>query len=1430
MSVQRRPFDQSSIYQGGKHSVILNDDTPKIALSKPLNKRKDSFNNYQKLIIDNQSNNFNPSDILSVNRPATNTVLSAERTAFYEFSGMNITQDRGGPGSLGLSYDNQDTNLTNDQKRGSNINHYDISSVNNQSVNQGSSFHVPQVRLPFIKSIKEDQHSSLKNPERQTRNTNDAAIADELERKAQKIVLLTDNNFQKLKMKKKNGMTQRQKVQTSILDKNNDTEALQRNEKYITNLHSNLTVNGQKQELILPNQNPNLNQSPDIPLQSILKKKYIRGITKSQEPGVSDSQNSTSRENYNLSLQQIQNIIQPQVVSKYNHQFSNLRTAVRASNSMAITDEQININHQFNIKLEQRDALRNKFLNMHDKYPYQSVHDHLDQAERRVATPKNMRESSVQNTHRQTPQENARQTNASNYGTEKIPISGIGFQSPSLEYKKKKKDYYHQSSVTHGKNNLNQPSQLNSQYISFQKQNSLVNSGNNTQTHLDYAQQKLASNMNSLIMKHHMNRGGNPHLSFAQVLKNMNNKINYNQVPVTNIENSDSKNDNKQGQERQFQILIKSSSQDIESINFATAHGSQKVLGMQQNNPFDSNQSVKNENQNLKKNFNNEINTRYTYNHIEKKKVLNADELYEMAKAIKQQNKLKQQQQAELQSTSVNRSQDNITQNQTILNLMKSSNQNQDFSKNNPKFLGALNIQKIQQNSQKNNGDGYQMKIKDMQLVGKYSKKSQNLLQQYEEYVQTSLANHYQGSRNQYVNLNNSKRSARENIKTGGTIQKINQSVDFSVTAGVTAQQSFSAQHLIQIQEIQPLTRTTTEENGKKENHQRNHHQQSQQNTQCEKNNRKRTTIDEEQFSKEDIYEGTDEEQKEVTKQQQNAQRSQQFHIVKSQQQQQKAKQKQQIIQEIDRLLYGYLWDKEAKIPNNKKKLEIDFHDMTNGDFQNHPINKAIRQMSLMSNLMFKTKEYGQLQSEIFNRCQRFFGIVVPKQYRNDLIAMMKNKEFLTHVKERMHVVLFNCINKVNGIQDQQQVSQPKYVIGNGNNSLLVKSVFKSRQWWVQNEKEEFNESHFIWTQWLKERHIQSLPTTSKKMEASNQQDPQEENLFATKIYNKMQSNHNLSDKKHLFQNMREYYQQIGIDPFKILPLTYVIENGLNDVEFDKFEEKFKFFASKQGFENVWIIKPGEDTNRGCGIIVSKDFNEIRQLVRDKASRGVDKTAILQKYIENPLLINKRKFDMRCYGLLTSINGNLMGYFYQDGYLRTSCKEFNVNNLNNKFIHLTNDAIQKFSDDYGKFENANKLSFQDFDKYFENNGEYDLRFARDFLPQIRTVIRDSFRAVESKIDPEKRHNTFEIFGYDFMIDDEYQLKLIEANTNPCLEVCCPLLARIIPNLVDSAFKIAVDPLFPPPSAKKNAYAWGGGTEVLNDIKFELVFQSQSNSS
>jgi hypothetical protein len=48
-----------------------------------------------------------------------------------------------------------------------------------------------------------------------------------------------------------------------------------------------------------------------------------------------------------------------------------------------------------------------------------------------------------------------------------------------------------------------------------------------------------------------------------------------------------------------------------------------------------------------------------------------------------------------------------------------------------------------------------------------------------------------------------------------------------------------------------------------------------------------------------------------------------------------------------------------------------------------------------------------------------------------------------------------------------------------------------------------------------------------------------------------------------------------------------------------------------------------------------------------------------------------------------------------------------------------------------------------------------------------------------------------------MLDADLKLSLIEVNTNPTLEVSCPLQARIVPELLDNAFRIVLDPLFNP---------------------------------
>jgi len=185
----------------------------------------------------------------------------------------------------------------------------------------------------------------------------------------------------------------------------------------------------------------------------------------------------------------------------------------------------------------------------------------------------------------------------------------------------------------------------------------------------------------------------------------------------------------------------------------------------------------------------------------------------------------------------------------------------------------------------------------------------------------------------------------------------------------------------------------------------------------------------------------------------------------------------------------------------------------------------------------------------------------------------------------------------------------------------------------------------------------------------------------STKLYNRIEWNYNLTNKKTLFFNMKSYYESLGEDPFNILPLTFHVKGGSEDPEFQNFQKHFdeqkEIWEKNNLSNNVWIIKPGENSNRGGGISVSNNLEEIKELL-NTFSTVYKRTWILQKYIEKPLLINKRKFDIRVFTLFTCYNqGYVKGYFYKEGYLRTSCKEFSLDDLEDNMIHLTNDAVQK---------------------------------------------------------------------------------------------------------------------------------------------------------
>lgn len=70
-----------------------------------------------------------------------------------------------------------------------------------------------------------------------------------------------------------------------------------------------------------------------------------------------------------------------------------------------------------------------------------------------------------------------------------------------------------------------------------------------------------------------------------------------------------------------------------------------------------------------------------------------------------------------------------------------------------------------------------------------------------------------------------------------------------------------------------------------------------------------------------------------------------------------------------------------------------------------------------------------------------------------------------------------------------------------------------------------------------------------------------------------------------------------------------------------------------------------------------------------------------------------------------------------------------------------------------------------------------------------------------------------------MVDESFNVWLIEINTNPCLELSCPLLSRIIPQMVEQSLRLTVDVLCPPPCHYSNNNKHLVPNATLSNLKY-----------
>ncbi|CAH1261354.1 TTL [Branchiostoma lanceolatum] len=289
--------------------------------------------------------------------------------------------------------------------------------------------------------------------------------------------------------------------------------------------------------------------------------------------------------------------------------------------------------------------------------------------------------------------------------------------------------------------------------------------------------------------------------------------------------------------------------------------------------------------------------------------------------------------------------------------------------------------------------------------------------------------------------------------------------------------------------------------------------------------------------------------------------------------------------------------------------------------------------------------------------------------------------------------------------------------------------------------------------------------------------------------------------KTSMVRTVQSYSAAAGSDPFLWMPPSFVVcpsrflaeddgkaARGRLGLKPRRKDERSEFRAAAaggngRGNDSVWIAKASAGA-KGEDILISSDCEALLEFVdRGKQSH------VLQKYIEDPLLLTGgRKFDMRMWVLL---DHQYSIWLFREGVLRTSSDPYDPDHLQDLTSHLTNHCLQEaHSANYGKYEEGNEMFFQEFNRFLEDKHGTTLESA--VLPQVRTIIRNCLEAIRENISTAGLdYCSFQLFGFDFMLDRQLKVWLIEVNGAPA---CA---RKLLPDLAAGIVDIAVDPLFPP---------------------------------
>eukprot|EP00826_Nyctotherus_ovalis_P056672 TRINITY_DN769_c0_g4_i1.p1 TRINITY_DN769_c0_g4~~TRINITY_DN769_c0_g4_i1.p1 ORF type:complete len:532 (+),score=127.04 TRINITY_DN769_c0_g4_i1:369-1964(+) len=271
-----------------------------------------------------------------------------------------------------------------------------------------------------------------------------------------------------------------------------------------------------------------------------------------------------------------------------------------------------------------------------------------------------------------------------------------------------------------------------------------------------------------------------------------------------------------------------------------------------------------------------------------------------------------------------------------------------------------------------------------------------------------------------------------------------------------------------------------------------------------------------------------------------------------------------------------------------------------------------------------------------------------------------------------------------------------------------------------------------------------------------------------------------LSQKDQLGINLSRMYRSFR-EEYEFFPQTWILPGDWNCMKADV----------EKGINDSFIVKP-EGLSQGKGIFLTKGIDSINP----------NEYCVVQRYLENPYLIDGLKFDLRIYTLVYGCDP-LRIYVFEEGLVRLSTEKYvkpDIGNIQNQYIHLTNYAINKNSEKFVYNSDANsadvghKRSLAFVWDYIDRNGGN----SKALQNTVHDMIIKTFCAVQPKLrqcmracQPTCLTNDmcFEILGIDVLIDTELKPWLLEINHAPSFNTDTPFDLKVKSEVLTDAIRL-----------------------------------------